>query len=548
MKISSTVHGLARDPTRASEDAFRVNERDDRVLAVLADGLGASKEGGAAARRAVEMFHDHYFTRPKAWSARRALREFINRINRLFYQESLQRHGSPELLCTLSVAAIEGDHLYGFSVGDSPVYLYRRGAITQLTEAHSLADAGMDHVLTRAVGLEAEVDPHFFETVIERGDLIVLCSDGVSAVIPPDGLAGLLAREATARTLVSTARDLTNDSEALRDDASAIVLEIQEPGWRDAGERAPLIVAPTLKDGDLMDGYRLVRSLQEDDRVWLATAADGSTRVLKFPPLEAAHDEARRDAYVREMWNAMRVRSPDFVHVHPPVDGASRYYAMDFVAAPTLRDVLKADTLPMEEAIILARTLLRAGQFLLTRDLAHGDVKPENLLVLRSTGKVKFLLLDLGCAAEVYSVTSRAGTPSYLAPERFRGDPLSERTEIFAIGVTVHEALTRMYPYGEVERFQTPRFDTNPKRPSRLNPAIPPWLESIILRAVAADPAHRYQNFSEMAYDLDHPAKVLPYHRKDAPLLERNPLRFFKALSLILLVLCLVLIAQLAAD
>src|SRR3990170_70784 len=106
MNIQSTVHGIPRDPTRASEDAFRVQERDQSVLAVLADGLGSSKEGGAAARRAVEMFHDYYFTRPKAWSARRALREFANQINRLFHQESLQRHGSPELLCTLSVAAV----------------------------------------------------------------------------------------------------------------------------------------------------------------------------------------------------------------------------------------------------------------------------------------------------------------------------------------------------------------------------------------------------------------------------------------------------------
>ena len=180
MKILSTVHGISRDPTRASEDAFRVQERDECMLAVLTDGLGASKEGGAAARRAVEMFHDYYFTRPKAWSARRALREFSNQINRLFYQESLQRHGSPELLCTLSVAAIEGDHLYGLSVGDSPMFLYRGGNLTQLTEAHSLADDGMDHVLTRAVGLDSKLDPHCFETR-SNAEILSCCARMASA-------------------------------------------------------------------------------------------------------------------------------------------------------------------------------------------------------------------------------------------------------------------------------------------------------------------------------------------------------------------------------
>ena len=79
-----------------------------------------------------------------------------------------------------------------------------------------------------------------------------------------------------------------------------------------------------------------------------------------------------------------------------------------------------------------------------------------------------------------------------------------------------------------------------------MNPAMPPWLESVILRAVAADPTHRYQNFSEMAFDLEHPAKVAPYHRKDAPLLERNPLRFYKGLSLVLLLIALMLLVLLA--
>ena len=241
------------------------------------------------------------------------------------------------------------------------------------------------------------------------------------------------------------------------------------------------------------------------------------------------------------------MHSPDFVPVANPGAGALRYYAMGYVEAPTLREILKTDTLPVEETIDLGQTLLRAAQFLLTRNLAHGDLKPDNVLAIRSADKMRFLLLDLGSSAEVFSVTSRAGTPSYLAPERFRGDPLSERTELYAIGVTLYEALTRAYPYGEVERFQTPRFDANPRLPSRLNRATPPWLDAVIMRAVAAEPSNRYQNFSEMAYDLEHPDKVLPYHRQDAPLIERNPLRFYQGLSLVLALVCVWLIAQLAS-
>jgi serine/threonine protein kinase len=155
---------------------------------------------------------------------------------------------------------------------------------------------------------------------------------------------------------------------------------------------------------------------------------------------------------------------------------------------------------------------------------------------------VSFRLLDLGSAAELFSVTSRAGTPSYLAPERFRGGALSERTEIFAIAVTLYESLSGTYPYGEIERVQTPRFEKPPRRLVRLNPAVPPWLDFIILRAIDPEPERRYQNFSEMAYELANPARVGPHHRKDASLLERNPLRFYKGLSAALFLVVLVLL------
>lgn len=140
---------------------------------------------------------------------------------------------------------------------------------------------------------------------------------------------------------------------------------------------------------------------------------------------------------------------------------------------------------------------------------------------------------------------SRAGTPSYLAPERFRGGALSERTEIFSIGVTLYEALTGIYPYGEVERFQTPRFDSAARRPAKLNPSVPPWFEAIVLRAIDPDLERRYQNFSELVYELAKPGQVAAHHRKDAAFLERNPLLFYKALSALLFVTVLGLIALL---
>ncbi len=548
MKIHCTSHGISGQPGKPCEDAWRVVQRDTSVLAALADGLGASKEGGAAARRAVDMVCDYYVVRPHAWSPRRALSEFASQINRLFFQESQLRFGSSELLCTLSVVAFEGDRLFGLNVGDSPVYLWRRGVLTKLSQAHTHPERQMQHVLTRAIGLEATVEPFAFETVIENGDVVLLCSDGVGTTIAEDKIAAALERRSTARSLVSTAREIAEQNEELADDASAIVIDIVERGPDHSTTRRNLEVLTDLRAGTEVDGYRLVRSLQAGDRVWLAEARNGARHVLKFPSMEARDDDVRRDAFVREAWRAARIDSRDFPLAIAPPEGPLRYYAMDYIEAPTLREVLATGPLRVEEAVSLATFLLRACQFLLTRDFVHGDIKPENILVQRTPQQIEFKLLDLGSVAEVFSVTSRAGTPSYLAPERFAGSPLSERTEIFAIGVTLFESLTRSFPYGEIERFQTPRFDPSLRRVIRLNPAVPPWLETVLQRALIPEPALRYQTYSEMAFDVEHPAAVEPFHRKDAPLLERNPLLFYKVLCGILVISNLALLAYLAGK
>lgn len=547
MKVHSSGHALPRRVGAICDDAWIIRERGEAIIAVLADGVGSSREGGTAAHRVVETLADHCLSRPRTWSARRALAEFTAQVNRQLHQESIERHGSAELTCTVSAVVIEGGRLYGCNVGDSPVFHLRQGRLQRLSVAHTLTQPGLDHVLTRGLGLETDVEPHFFELDVADGDLVLLCSDGITAALPETRVAELLARRALARVFVAEAFAATEEKLELRDDVSAIVIDIAERG-RPAGAVAQRLEVPgVLKAGDQIDGHRLIRPLANTARVWLASDAAGTKVVLKFPSLEAADGETLRDAFVREAWNATRLTSPDLVRAWMPGSGGVlRCYAMEFIDEPTLRTVLKTGRLSVEHACELAAFLLRTSQFLVQHDLAHGDIKPENILVLRdAAGGTQFRLLDLGSAAELFSVTSRAGTPSYLAPERFRGGALSERTEIFAIGVTLYEALSQTYPYGEIERFQTPRFDTTPRRPSRLNPAVPLWLESILLRALEPSAERRYQNFSEFAFDLTHPDSVASHHRKGAPLLERNPLLFYKVLSTGLLLLNLWLIYRL---
>ncbi len=383
--------------------------------------------------------------------------------------------------------------------------------------------------------MSVEIIPHTFQTTVEAGDSVLLCSDGLSNVLPSAQIESLLNNRASARTLVSAARELATD-ETL-DDISAVVVEITEASDT---RRLALEVPGALHAGEVFDGCELVRPLNPAARAWIARH-DGRDVVVKFAPEHARDDEAIRDQFAREIWSVTRFESDFFIHAFVPPDGRTFCYCMEYVQAPTLKTSLEIGPLTVPDAVALANVLLGAAQFFAGHDLVHGDLKPENILVLRADGKVNFKLIDFGNVTEIFSLTTRAGTPSFLAPERFHHQPISERTEIFAIGVTLFLALAGRFPYGEIEPFQTPVF-RSPPRLTRLNPHIPSWLEAVALRAVAVAPGDRYPSSSEMKYDLENPEQVRPWFRKDTPLLERNPLLFYKTGFFILLILSVILL------
>jgi serine/threonine protein phosphatase PrpC len=277
MKLQVTTHGLSRNPKAVSDDATCVRQRAETTIVALADGIGSSEEGGQAARRAVGMITDYYQAKPQTWSPRRALAEFTTQINRVFFQESQARHGSSELVCTLSVAVVAGDQLHGFNVGDSPVYLWRKDRLITLSQSHALAQEGMTHVLARAVGLEATVEPHYFETSVENGDVIMLCSDGVSNALSEETIAKLLSRRTSARSIVSAAREAEEEKKEKPDDTSAIVIDVITRGWNSGDEHRKLEVLPA---GAPASGRRpgLARREKRRHQVCIEISTTGSPR------------------------------------------------------------------------------------------------------------------------------------------------------------------------------------------------------------------------------------------------------------------------------
>lgn len=527
MGLHVTTASLTGLGHRESDDASAHRQYGGIYVAAVADGVGSVRAGREAAISATKRLVDNFETRPSSWPVDRALFEFAVQINRQLCEEAVHRYGSEGALsCTLAAVAISGDMMWGVNLGDTEVFLLRAGELRPLSERHSMTGPGESHIITRGLGLEPNVTPHLFSWRVVAGDRVLICTDGVTGPLNRERLTALLGRHSDASTII-------NAIERPEDDATALLIEITSPP-ADMIPAPALMVPGALQAGQEWSGHSLLNPLDPNERVWLARRLrDGVKRVLKFAPSDARHDERLRAMFSSEISQAHRLQSAFFPSVEIPPGDPVCCYSLEYVAGPTLRECLAQRPLATEEVIALGRFLAAASQFLLGHDLVHGDLKPENILVRQRGTSAEFTLLDFGSVAPLFAPPSRAGTASYIAPERFQGAPHSERTEVYGIGVTLFEAATRAYPYGEIERFQNPRF-TSPRRPARLNSALPDWLEAVLLRCVAAEPDKRYQNYSQLTFDLEHHDQVEPFFAPDTPLLERNPLLVWQFLAAVL--------------
>jgi serine/threonine protein phosphatase PrpC len=518
---------LAKGTQLRGDDFFEVKVMENITVAVVCDGVGSALQGAQAAKHTTNFLINALKNRPKSWTMEKSIKHFIENINRVLYLDSMAEYDREELVTTLALVVIEGNRLYGANVGDSRIYLHRNidgdAQLTQLSEDHTMDEEGMENVLTAAMGLEESVSPYYFENNLSAGDLILLCSDGLYHELSEEELRSDMKMGAS--FLVKKASKLHHDD--LPDDTTAIVLEIKELDPRLRLKQSDLMVREHYKAGEVIDGYRLIKPLIQNERTWLCEKR-GFNYVIKFIPYEAMDDETLIDLYVKEVWMAKRLKAGFFPKAVIPKNRTHRYYIMSFVEGQTLKEYCTKKPLSVDLGIALACFLLKMSNFLMKYDLVHGDIKPENIIVTERKGKLVFKMVDFGSITEAYSNVTRAGTPSYLAPERFKQAPINEQTEIYAIGVTLYEVLTQKFPFGEIEPFQNPSFDKTVKAPCKLNPKIPAWFESVILRALDTDTDQRYRNYSEMQYEVSNPLKVKPYFDKSKSLIERNPLLVYR--------------------
>jgi hypothetical protein len=286
-----------------------------------------------------------------------------------------------------------------------------------------------------------------------------------------------------------------------------------------------------IRAGHLIDSrYRILNRLGEGGMGVVYLATDEQLRrtiALKVLSPQSGHDADRLRRFRNEARVLSTLNHPHIVTIYEVgEEGGAPFFVMEFVDGETLRSRLREGPLPVGEVLDLASQVARGLAAAHEQGLIHRDIKPENVMIRRD-GYVK--ILDFGIARlrdadpdaatvtgnSVQTVTgSVVGTPAYMAPEQIDGGLVDARTDLFALGVLMCEALLARNPFARVGVLETAvAIRETPKAADALLAQVPADVRAIAIKALQRDPDRRYTSATEIAADLRKVA--VSYQRSD---------------------------------
>ena len=536
------------------------------IAIALADGISSSAVSDIASQYAVAGFLEDYYCTSDAWSVKTSAERILSATNSWLYaqtQKSQYRYDKDKgYVCTLSAMVIKSTTAHIFHVGDSRIYRLRGKSLEQLTADHRIWLSQSESYLGRALGIKPQLEIDYQTQPIEVGDVFFLATDGVYEHVGEQAAARIILASAdcadgldgAARLLVETA--YANGS---TDNLTVQLVRIDGLPVPAAGEMlqqlSGLPLPPILDARMDFDGYKIMRELHGSSRshIYLATDLEtGALVVLKTPSIDLQADAAYIERFLTEEWIARRISS---AHVLKPCLQTRKrnfvYVATEFIEGQTLAQWMIDNPRPCLEAVRSMVEQIAKGLRAFHRlEMLHQDLRPENVMI-DQTGTAK--IIDFG-STRVASIMEVApigqdekilGTAQYTAPEYFLGEAGSPQSDLFSLGVIAYQMLSGRLPYGaEVAKSRTLSAQRTLQYASVLHEDrdIPAWIDGVLRKAVHPNPAKRYEELSEFLYDLRHPNEAF-LGKTRAPLLERNPVAFWKGLSLMLALAVLVLVA-----
>jgi serine/threonine-protein kinase len=282
--------------------------------------------------------------------------------------------------------------------------------------------------------------------------------------------------------------------------------------------------------GRTISHYRILAKLGEGGMGAVYQAEDlnlGRTVALKFLAPHTVEDEESKARLLREAKVAALLDHPNICTVFEIAeqDGQS-FLAMPFIEGRTVRDRIAERPLRLDEALDIAIQAAHGLQAAHEKGIVHRDVKSANLMITPQ-GQVKvmdFGLAQLSGTSKLTKAGTTLGTVGYMAPEAAEGKPTDRRSDIWSLGVVLYEMVTGRLPF-EGERDSAVLFSivsSSYEPVTALRAGVPIEIDRVVAKALAKNPAERYQHADDLAVDL---AALRKGSQKGLAAAGRKPLR-----------------------
>ena len=339
-------------------------------------------------------------------------------------------------VCTLSVLVLKAASAHIFHVGDSRVYRVSGNTLEQLTNDHRIAVSSVQSYLSRALGVNGEVEIDYRMVPLERGDVFVLATDGVYEYVAARFITNAIKQHAA--DLDGAARAVVTEAynKGSGDNLTVQIVRIDGLPDAEAGDAASLVselpLPPLLEPRMLFDGYRIVRQLHASSRSHIYLAVDTTDEklvALKIPSIDLRDDPAYLKRFMMEEWVARRIDSAYVLKALPqPRKKNFLYVVTEFVEGQTLTQWMIDNPAPdLETVRKIVEQIAKGLRAFHRKEMLHQDLRPDNVMIDK-TGTVK--LIDFGSTrvagvAEARPATDGdaiLGTVQYTAPEYFVGE------------------------------------------------------------------------------------------------------------------------------
>lgn len=534
------------------------------IAIALADGISSSDVSQIASEAAVTGFLDDYYCTSETWSVKKSAQHVLMATNSWLHSQSRQSQHSYDkdkgYVCTFSAMVIKSTTAHILHVGDTRIYRLRGNTLEQLTEDHRFWVSQDKSYLSRALGINPQLEIDYQTLQLEQGDIFLFMSDGVYEFADANFLVNAI--QAHGNDLDKAAKAIIDEAykRGSTDNLTAQIVRVDELPGQDANEiyqqLTELPFPPALDARMSFDGYTIVREVHASSRSHVYLAVDNETNtqvIIKTPSTDLRGDPAYLERFLMEEWIARRINNP---HVLKPCLQTRKrnylYIATEFIDGQTLAQWMTDNPKPALETVRGIVEQIARGLYAFHRqEMLHQDLRPNNIMIDK-IGTVKIIDFGSTRVAGIMEISSPIernellGTPQYTAPEYFLGESGTPRADMFSLGVIAYQMLTGKLPYGtQVAKTRTKSAQNKLKYDSVLDEdrEIPAWIDDVLRKAVHPNPYKRYEELSEFLFDLRHPNQAF-LNKKRPPLMERNPAAFWKSVSFILAIIIVILLTQ----